>query len=114
MKPSVDRREDDLPPTSNAVPRIHLAGAVPVMPGLAPPLLASPKKRSNDYHDTNGTQKPHAALASAIDGIQLSPARLQHAPIIPINGGVDETVVRKICSTYDLQVKTVYENSFVL
>lgn len=101
MKPSVDRREDDLPPASNAVPRIHLAGAVPVMPGLAPVALASPSKRSNGYHGTNGTQHQQttAELAEAIDGIQLSPGRLQHTPIIPLNGGVGETVVRKILST---------------
>ncbi|VDN99140.1 unnamed protein product [Rodentolepis nana] len=93
MKLSVDRREDDLPPTSSAVPRIHLAGAVPVMPGLAPVTLSSPTKRSNGYHGTNGNNQSTAAeLAEAIDGIQLNSGRLQHTPVIPLNGGVGETV----------------------
>ncbi|VUZ42998.1 unnamed protein product [Hymenolepis diminuta] len=93
MKPSIDRREDDLPATSSAVPRIHLAGAVPVMPGLAPVALSSPTKRSNGYHGINGNHQPTPTeLAEAIDGIQLSPGRLQHTPVIPLNGGVGETV----------------------
>ncbi|KAH9281428.1 Band 4.1-like protein 2 [Echinococcus granulosus] len=93
MKPSVDRREDDLSPTAHVAPRLHLAGAVPVMPGLTsvlspPPKRVAPKTPSmgNGYH-TNGD---HTELADAIDGIQLSPSRRQHP--IPLNSGVGETV----------------------
>ncbi|KAL5106279.1 hypothetical protein TcWFU_006249 [Taenia crassiceps] len=93
MKPSVDRREDDLSPTAHVAPRLHLAGAVPVMPGLAP-ILSSPTKRvpssipstNNGYH-ANGD---HTELADAIDGIQLSPSRRQHP--IPLNSSLGETV----------------------
>lgn len=109
MKPSIDRREDDLPATSSAVPRIHLAGAVPVMPGLAPVALSSPTKRSNGYHGINGNHQPTTTeLAEAIDGIQLSPGRLQHTPVIPLNGGVGETVVRKIIAAYNLSVAVIF------
>uniref|UniRef100_A0A5K3F3D6 Band 4.1 C-terminal domain-containing protein n=1 Tax=Mesocestoides corti TaxID=53468 RepID=A0A5K3F3D6_MESCO len=91
IKPSVDRREDDLSPSTHIVPRLHLAGAVPVMPGLAPP-LSSPQRSThhaippgaNGYH-SNGH---HAVLADAIDGIQLSPSRRHPIPL----DGVNETV----------------------
>lgn len=101
MKPSVDRREDDLSPAANVAPRLHLAGAVPVMPGLTP-ILSSPAKRAplstpstnNGYH-ANGD---HTELADAIDGIQLSPSRRQHP--IPLNSGIGETVVCEMDSTF--------------
>lgn len=93
MKPSVDRREDDLSPATHVAPRLHLVGAVPVMPGLTP-MLSSPAKRAplstpstnNGFH-ANGD---HAELSDAIDGIQLSPSRHQHP--ISLNSGVGETV----------------------
>ncbi len=70
------------------------------MPGLTP-ALASPTKRAV-YAASPGTNGHHANghkdLAEAIDGIQLSaPAR---AHPVPLNGGVNETVVISAQTVY--------------
>lgn len=109
IKPCVDRREDDL--RTVIVPKLHLAGGIP-MPGMT--ASANSPKRSttvvvNTHHqhqsspvDANGRgnkqflhqEEQVQQLASTIGGLQLSPRHIVGAPI-PLNGGVNESVVTK-------------------